>query len=197
VIDREAVVPHTLGRRALALLLPATLALALAGCARGGLPPAPSTFLASALPAGPPPTDAPTPAPTEVPGPPAAALDGVALESGPAALGSLGTFSWDGLTSDAPWIVPSGGRTAAAGTQLTVAFDPGMAHTGWEARWAHVIPGAAGDPVAGDSVAGGEGQAEPVVVTVPAAPGTWGLMVETSFGQGRNGVWYWRIDVVP
>jgi hypothetical protein len=192
VIDREAVMPDTPGRRARALLLPATLALALAGCATGGLPPSPS-----APPASVPPPGAQTPAPTEVPGPPAAALDGVALGNGESASGSLGTFSWDGLTSDAPWIVPSRGLTAAAGTQVMVAFDPEIAHTSWEARCASVQPGGVGDPVAGDSAAAGEGQAGPMLVTVPGVPGRWGLMVETSFGQGRNAAWYWRVDVIP
>lgn len=193
----------TAGRRASALLLLATLALLLAGCATGGLPPAPSVPPSQApSPVAPPPASASpsepvTPPPTEVPGPPSAAIDRATLEDGSPAAGSLGSFSWDGLTSDAPWIVPSRGVVAAAGSPLTIAFAPAFPHVGWEARWAPITPGAGGDRVAGDPVAGGEGQGGPIGVTAPAAPGGWGLMVETSFGQGRSGAWYWRVDVVP
>ena len=80
------------------------------------------------------------------PAPPAATLDGV--DGGPVA-GDLGSFSWDGLVSDSPWIVERVGHRADPGTRLRVAFD-GLARPGaWTARWAPIRRRQAGTPRAG------------------------------------------------
>ena len=130
-----------------------------------------------------------TPSPTEVPGPPVASLDS-GVEGG--VPGELGTFTWDGLGSDAPWIVPPVAVPAAPGSPLAVTLDPGLAPLGWTARWAPVRAGSAGDPAA---VATGTGA--PIVVAAPMPPGAWGLQVEITFAGGRRAAWYWSVGVGP
>ena len=130
-----------------------------------------------------------TPGPTEVPGPPVASLEGGAAGIVP---GELGTFLWDGLGSDAPWLVPPGSVPAAAGAPLAVTLDPALAPRRWTARWARVTAGTAGDPatvITGDDAAIG--------MAAPAAQGPWGLQVEITFAAGRRAAWYWSLSVGP
>ena len=49
---------------------------------------------------------------------------------------------------------------------------------------------------AGDVASGVDG-AGPVSVTAPREAGTWSLQLEASFGPGRSGTWYWRVEVAP
>jgi hypothetical protein len=177
------------------------LVLAATGCGTGGLPatapPAP-TPAASAT-AAPPSRPAPSPTPgspdpggaspsTALGTPPAATLSSAG--SG-AADGALGSFTWDGAGTDAPWIVPAvEGRTRTDAT-LRVAFEPSIEPESWTARWAPVTAGGAGDVVSGIDGAG------PVVVNAPADAGVWSLQLEASFGRGRGGAWYWRLEVAP
>ena len=114
-------------------------ALASGACSSGGRD-------APAVTAGAPgPIAGTTPRPTEVPGPPVAAIDGGVAGSVP---GELGTFLWDGLGSDSPWIVPPGAVPVAPGAQLAVTLDPRLAPIRWSARWAPVRKGLVGDPAA-------------------------------------------------
>jgi hypothetical protein len=155
----------------------------LAACSGGG-PLAPASNVGAPGPAA-----GSTPGPTEVPGPPAASLEGGTAGIVP---GELGTFLWDGLGSDAPWIVPSATVPAAAGAPLAVTLDPGLVPRRWTARWAPVLAGAAGNPVA---VTAGDDAA--VKLAAPTAHGSWGLQVEISFAEGRRAAWYWSLSMGP
>ena len=119
--------------------------------------------------------------------PPEALLVGGA--GGPAR-GALGTFSWDGLVSDSPWIVPRSGVPVAPGDGLRVRFDPGPGQASWTARWARIRDGEATRPRAGGSGDGGR-----VVVEAPADAGEWSLQVEARFAGGDRATWYWRVSV--
>jgi hypothetical protein len=157
--------------------------VALAGCSGGG-PPAPSVTVGV-----PGPIAGITPSPTEVPGPPVASLESGVAGSFP---GELGTFTWDGLGSDSPWVLPQGAVPVGPGSQLVVTLDPALAPQRWTARWAPVLAGSAGDPAA---VAAGVGP--DIGVAAPVAPGTWGLQVEITFAEGRRAAWYWSVSVGP
>lgn len=174
-------------------LLGLALAGLVGGCGAGGLlssaPPSPA---ATATPSTAPPaaTGEPTPSPTPVvlASPPAAMVAGLA--SG-AADGTLGTFTWDGAGTDAPWIVPADAGRASPGAALGVVFEPAVDAASWTARWAPVTGSGPGD------VASGVDGVGPVAVTAPDETGAWGLQLEASFGQGRSGTWYWRLEVGP
>jgi len=121
------------------------------------------------------------------PEPPRAILVGGA--DGPEA-GDLGTFSWDGLVSDSPWIVPRTGSPVTPGTPLRVRFDPRLRPRAWIARWAPIRHGEAGPPW--DAGSGDDGR---VAVEAPMAAGPWSLQLDATFADGRRAVWYWRIGV--
>jgi hypothetical protein len=103
--------------------------------------------------------------------------------------GSLGTYTWGGDGSDAPWIVPPAAVEVDVGTRLDVSLDPSLTPVSWTARWAPVT----GDTV-GDVASSQEGSAAPSL-RAPDAVGTWSLQLEARFGQGHSAVWYWRIEV--
>lgn len=121
--------------------------------------------------------------------PPAAMLVG---PTGAAAPGVLGTFSWDGLVSDSPWIVGASAGGVRATDRLAVTLPPNAAPAAWQARWAPVTGGQAGTPVDGGS--GGEA---PIRVSPPVTAGAWSLQLTARFGVGRSATWYWRVEVVP
>ncbi len=121
--------------------------------------------------------------------PPAALLAGTA--GGPVT-GDLGTFSWDGLVSDAPWIVGSAGNSTTASAALAVRLDPTLAVVSWQARWAAVSQGQPGTPVAG-----GSGGGSTINLAAPADTGTWSLQLSVTFSPDRNATWYWKIRVNP
>jgi len=190
--------PRAVTARSLDLVL---LLVAVAACGAGALPSSPASPAATPAtpattipdardsPAAPTPTEVPS-APTPVPaGPPVATLRGL---SGRDMAGDLGTFSWDGLASDAPWIV--GGTAAKARTRavLAVAFPPDAGETAWRARWAPLTGNQPGTPVDG-----GSGGRDAIELTPPATPGPWSLQLVVDFGPGRNAAWYWRVEVAP
>ena len=175
-------------------------AVALAGCSPGGQPTPAATAEAAASAAGSAPSasiagTASTPGPTEVPGrtevpgPPVASIGRAGETSVP---GELGTFTWDGLHSDAPWIVPPGALPVVASAPLTVTLDPALAPMRWTARWAPAQAGSAGDPTAGVS-----GTDAAIELAAPVVPGSWGLQVEVTFSEGRRAAWYWSVNVAP
>ena len=160
-----------------------TVATALAACSAG------SRTTPEATAGVPPSVAGSTPRPTEVPGPPVASIVAAAARPAP---GQLGTFTWDGLGSEAPWIVPERPVPVAAAVPLAVTLDPGLVPVRWTARWAPVVAGAVGDPV---TVRAGTGAA--VEVAAPVRAGTWGLQVEITFAEGRRAAWYWSVLVEP
>lgn len=181
------------------IALGTALAAALAACSAGGLPASQSPGATSAQPTTPTVTTTPTatpgatpettPRPTEVPGPPVALL--VGGRGGPAT-GELGTFFWDGLGSDSPWIVPSGSVTAAPAAALGVVTDPAIAPERWTASWAPLVDGKASTPRAAT-----DGSGAVVALEAPGEPGSWGLLVELRFAGGQRAAWYWSVGVAP
>jgi hypothetical protein len=105
--------------------------------------------------------------------------------------GSLGSFSWDGLTSDGPWVVPSQGVDLPPGASLTVALEPAQVPASWTARWAPLASGQPGDVASADDGTG------PMSFVAPGGAGPWGLQLEARFGEGRSAAWYWRVEVGP
>lgn len=189
-------------RRAAALIV--TVGLVVAACAAGPgpvatpvTPGATSGSPAASAEAGAPTpprmapssTPSPTPRPTEVPGPPAASL---VTASGGSAAGELGTFSWDGLMSDAPWIVPPRGRALKGTGPFAVQLVPALPVTSWTAAWAGISGGTAGTPRAA-----GEGSDARILVEPPPLPGDWSLHVKVTFGPGRSTSYFWRVTVLP
>ena len=104
--------------------------------------------------------------------------------------GALGTFTWDGLASDAPWIVADPISDVSSGP-VTVAFDPAIGQTTWFIQWAPVVDGVAGDAVFGDAGAAGV-----IVISPPATPGDWSLQVTATYSTGHDATWFWRLEVV-
>ena len=123
-------------------------------------------------------------------GPPSAALTGAGIDA--PVLGELGSFTWDGLTSDAPWIVPPTGIQSGPGARVQVSVTPPLASRRWAARWAAIGADGTATSITRD---GGSGTAGPIAVTVPAGPGPWSLQVIAAFADGNNGAWYWRLEV--
>lgn len=192
-------------RRAAGLVLAASLA----GCSGGVASPAPSasaTVAASdhataaaspalsaspATPASVSPSATAAPATAEPPlpaAPPVAVLTGLA--AGAEAKGSLGTYTWGGGGSDAPWVVAKRAGTASAGSKLEVVFG-GLEPASWTSAWARVQGGTASSPAGGVS---GEGRP---AVSAPAAGGDWSLRVTATFSPGSNATYYWRLTVTP
>ena len=172
-------------RRLWVLLFVATAAACGAGGATGSVPGP------SATPTEPPPTTLPSAGPPSAPpipaDPPRAMLAG--SWDAPAA-GMLGTFTWDGLASDAPWIVGTPTGDVSSGP-MTVAFAPGLAQATWQARWAPVVGGAAAD-----AVPGGDGGTGTIVISPPRSPGVWSLQLTATFAAGYDATWYWRLEIV-
>jgi hypothetical protein len=181
------------------VLLLATAAACGPGAIEPLLTPVPATASpAISPPASPPssisPTEpggaSPSPTPAGATRPPVATLAGV---PGPPVAGDEGTFSWDGLVSDAPWVVGPARGAASVGQPLEVTFEPaGTGQATWQSRWAPVTDGVAGDPVPGGR--GGSGQ---ITLLPPDTPGTWSLQLTAMFGTGRSATWYWQLEVRP
>ena len=187
-----------------AVVIAGIFAAVLAGCGTGGLPatappsvaPATATATPHSTPSPPlasptPVPSTPTPADTAQPSlaePPGATLSGIVSGTDD---GTLGSFTWNGAGSDAPWIVPRDASRAVPGAALGVAFEPAASPVDWTARWAPVTGSGAGD------VASGVDGIGTVAIVAPDQAGAWSLQLEASFGQGRNGTWYWRLEVGP
>ncbi len=161
-----------------------------ASAAPGGTAPAPDS--PSAVPASPSPSSGGFPSPSAVPSlpdaPPEATIGG--LDGGASARGALGSYTWGGSGTDAPWIVGRVAGDVRAGSALTVSLAA-PAPASWTAAWAGVADGVAGAPTDG-STGGGV-----VTVTAPPGVGDWSLRVTASFGPGANATYYWRLTVTP
>ena len=198
------VIAATVSGACRAAVIAGLVAVALAGCGTGGLPAtappsvAPATATAAPLSTPSPPPASPTPVPStltpadtarpSLAEPPGATLWGIVSGTDD---GTLGSFTWNGAGSDAPWIVPRDASRAVPGAALGVAFAPSASPVDWRARWAPVTGSGAGD------VASGVDGVGPVAIAAPGEAGAWSLQLEASFGQGRSGTWYWRLAVRP
>jgi hypothetical protein len=107
------------------------------------------------------------------------------------ARGELGSYTWDGVIGDAPWIVPRKGMRATPGASILVAFGALGDATTWGVAWAPIRDGAATSPSA---TASGKGS---VRLVVPNRTGTWSLRVTARFGEGREATWFWKVVVGP
>ncbi len=121
--------------------------------------------------------------------PPAATLTGT---EGSAVLGALGSYTWSGTGSDAPWIVPALRDAVREPGPFTVGFEPGLAPGAWTARWAPVADGRPGDTAGSSS-----GEAGPIVIDRPVGRGAWSLQVDVQFAGGGRAAWYWRLQGTP
>lgn len=157
--------------------------------------PAPTATPVATITASPTTGPAPTASPSATAGvdeggsPPAAALAGLA--GGVTVAGDLGSFTWDGMASDGPWIVERVGARATIHARLTVTFAGGALPRSWTASWALIRDASAGTPVAA-----GEGHGA-VSIRAPDAAGSWSLRLVASFGDGRSGTWFWRLAAGP
>lgn len=149
--------------------------------------------------AGPTPSPAPTatasPAPSGTPvvvrpgEPPIVRLIGA---DGRAIAGALGTFSWAGLTSDAPWL-PGAPVQVRAGEPIRFDAPAGLpAVDSWTSRLA--IAETRGRELART----GEGSAgDPVEVSLPAGDGAWELAITIRFVGGDSATWFWSLSRAP
>jgi hypothetical protein len=124
---------------------------------------------------------------TEPSDPPDAFL--VGPTRGPVA-GELGSFSWDGIVSDSPWIVPRTAFPLDPARRLRVRLSGAPAVAGWTGRWARVRNGEAGPPRLA-----GTGAGTPLAIDAPPGPGGWSLQVDVRFDGGGRATWYWRVQV--
>lgn len=186
-----AVIRRLSGARRLAAVAAVAVAAAAAACGPG--PAAPATPAAatagpSVAASDPAPSTAGESIPTDLPGPPLAALSaGSVLVDG-----ALGTFTWGGGGSDAPWIVPPAERAIADGGPFSVTFTPPIPVERWTMSWAPITAEGAGSPTGGLEGTG----PLPAVGPVPG-PGPWSLAVRAWFGAGREATWFWRVDQSP
>ena len=142
---------HAAAVRSIGLLL---LLWTAAACGTSGSPAATTPAVATGTPAiSPAPSMPAESAPVASPAPPDAAPPAAVLSgpSGATAPGAQGTFTWDGLVSDSPWIVGASVGAVRATDGLAVTLIPGVASVSWQARWAPVTGGVAGTPVDGGS----------------------------------------------
>ena len=138
----------------------------------------------------PPPASRPA-APPPIPDaqPPEAILSG--LIEGDVA-GDLGTFSWDGFVSDAPWLTgPAGGSTTSV-RDLAVSFRPAPGDVTWHVEWVRLTGGRPGNTVMSTAPASG-----PIRFDAPAATGDWSVGLFARFGVGRDAAWFWHVEVAP
>jgi hypothetical protein len=111
---------------------------------------------------------------------------------GAAVPGELGGFTWRGMGSEAPWLVPVAGQAVQGPGPYAVSLAPPVLIERWTARWAPVVDGVA------DAVAGAErGSAGAVVLKGPNRPGTWSLQVDLRLASGDRCSYYWRLEVAP
>jgi hypothetical protein len=176
--------------RSPALIVLATLAIVVAGCAGGpggsstsSATPASSPSLATPS-AGASADGATAASPTARVLPPDASL---AAEGGDPVVGQLGSFTWGDGGSDSPWL-PGAPIRVGAGEPLTVTLDDGTAIAGWTAvRTPAKATSGAGAVAAGD----GSG-AIGLAITVT---GRWTLAVTVEFATGGSATWYWQLEV--
>ena len=174
--------------RRLAGLLIAALVATACGERATTAPPTPDLPSMSAL------SEVPRTAPPSEPAPPSAALLGsppmarLAVEGGDPVEGQLGTYTWAGGGSDAPWL-PGAPIVAASGEPMAIAFEPAIGIAGWRAR---IVPAAADGPAGARLLAEGTGTPR---FEAPE-PGAWTLEVQVTFAAGMGAASYaWALSV--
>jgi len=118
-------------------------------------------------------------------GPPPATL---AAEGGDGVTGQLGSFTWNGGGSDAPWL-PGAPVDVGAGEPMTVTIADGVGVGEWSAR--RVPAGTAN----GSGAVGLGGGPAPITFSAPS-PGSWSVHVLVRFADGLGSAsYYWRLTV--
>ena len=135
------------------------------------------------------PTGTATAGATEVPASPPQVF--AAAPGRTAVLGDQGSFSWDGMVSDSPWVLGSAALDAGIADALDITVAGGLETRRWTAVWAKV----SGGSVVADAPESEEsGMGLPITVRPPGA-GSWSLQVEVWSGDARHAIWYWRVEV--
>jgi hypothetical protein len=116
----------------------------------------------------------------------------MAVDGGPATIGDLGTFSWNGLVSDSPWILGRAAVAVQSSGSLQADVAGRFAVRDWIAQWARVVNG---DTQPGEDAAAA-GFRLPIVLN-PPSPGAWSLRLEVGYEDVGRANWYWRVDVAP
>jgi hypothetical protein len=159
----------------------AIFVLTAAGCTAAALPPsaaAPTESpAATALP-----TAAASLVGTPGPQPPNAVLR---VNGGAASIGELGTYTWRGAGSDAPWLPGTPTRVAPGGA-ASVTLEVPVAIAAWSIKQAK--PG--GTDVGAPQIAAGAGL---ITFTVPAEAGTIALHVQFA-GDAGDAVYFWALS---
>jgi hypothetical protein len=158
----------------------AILVLAAAGCTAAGVSPSAATPSVSPAPTASASSSAPVVG-TSGPQPPNAVLR---VNDGAPSIGELGTYTWQGAGSDAPWLPGTPTRVAPGGA-ASVTLEAPVAIEAWSIKQAK--PG--GTDVGARQIAAGTGA---VTFTVPAAAGTIALHVQFAGGAG-DAVYFWAL----
>ena len=129
----------------------------------------------------------PTPEPT-TPVPPAAMLT---VPGRPPVEGQVGTYSWDGFASDAPWLPGGDPVLVPADILASVRFPAGTDISTWTVEYAPLADGPV-DP----GTASVQSRSVTAEVDFPAPPaGTWSVRLWAEFpGHGEVG-YFWRFEV--
>jgi hypothetical protein len=177
-------------------LLLSSLAAVLLGACLGAPPTPPPTAQ---------PTAAPTPGMTTGPGadwppvpdddveglPPIARL---VLADGTVAAGRLGSFSYDGLSADSPWLSSGLEWLEPPDRQeLTAGLLPGHAFDEWRVSYAAVADTTGSQVVTLDS---GSGDGLTRASFAPPPAGDWVVQLGLTFpDEAGDAVYYWRVSV--
>ena len=140
-----------------------------------------------ALPAVPTPPPPSTPQPT-TPVPPRATLT---VPGRPPIDGDVGTYSWDGFASDAPWLPGTEPVLVAADIVASVRFPPGTDISTWRVSYAPLVDGPI-DP----ATAVAQSSSVTAEVDFPAPPaGTWSVRLRADFPGHGSVSYFWRFEV--
>lgn len=134
-----------------------------------------------------------TPSPTAVaasgsavpadPQPPVAVL---AIDARPGVAGSLGTYTFRGAGSDAPWLPGAALPVGGGGGTARVDLVPDVGAATWRVKRA---PPGDTDGAAARTIASGSG---PIAFPIDAVAGT--IMVDVEFADAQgSAAWFWRV----
>src|SRR4051794_4421004 len=129
-----------------------------------------------------------TPEPT-TPIPPVATLT---VPGEPPIEGQVGTYSWDGFASDAPWLRGGDPVHVPADILAGVRFPPGTDISTWTVAYAPLREDGPADPAPSKT----QQRWVSAEIASPAPPaGTWSVRLWAEFpGHGRVG-YFWRFEV--
>jgi hypothetical protein len=160
-----------------------SLAVAIVAVAACALPPVGPVSTTQVV--APPPTAEPT-----VPEPPHAVL---LPPEGPPVEGDVGTFTWDGFASDAPWLPGAGPVRVRPDVLVHVRLGAALEVSEWAARYTP-LDGQVVDAFAAQEQS--RGSSAEIAFPVPS-DGTWSFQLEIWYvGRGRV-TYYWQVEVIP